>query len=388
MRKLAILVRIAACAVSVGMACAAVEAAMPPDWQAELSAHGRWSTSTHYGRVWQPTVSTTGWNPYHDGHWVTTDLGLTWVSHYTWGAIAYHYGTWAMEPGRGWVWIPGDVWAPSWVVFRTGGGYIGWAPVAPDFVIGGAVDGWADADAVFVFVPGGQFFAPRIRTCALPASRTASLVTRTKLVEKSLRLENRVVVNRGPSLEELKRATGRPVSVVRLESVKGMEPRIRRTITVEDGRSRSGVRACNASAAPARRERIAGTAPDAYGARAATARTDESRDRPQGSARTAYDETERPLSGRIVHQEAVPGRQGEPVPGSSTVRTAHQEIEPEDAYASHDPVPSAVPRAARARAGEEGETRSDRDVRLLANREKLDRARSRAVKSARSKNRS
>src|SRR6266850_1059253 len=96
-----------------------------------LGPHGSWLVSTHYGRVWQPNVYTSNWNPYYDGHWAYTDLGWVWVSDYDWGAIPYHYGTWVDDPGLGWIWVPGYVWAPAWVVFRMGPEYIGWAPVSP-----------------------------------------------------------------------------------------------------------------------------------------------------------------------------------------------------------------------------------------------------------------
>ena len=39
-------------------------------------------------------------------------------------------GYWAWD-GRGWVWVPGTVWAPAWVSWRYGGGYVGWAPLPP-----------------------------------------------------------------------------------------------------------------------------------------------------------------------------------------------------------------------------------------------------------------
>src|SRR5262245_57697721 len=77
----------------------------------DLSPHGSWMVSGEYGRVWQPRVYRTGWNPYHDGHWVYTDCGWAWVSDYTWGDVAYHYGTWVMDPRFGWVWVPGYTWA-------------------------------------------------------------------------------------------------------------------------------------------------------------------------------------------------------------------------------------------------------------------------------------
>jgi hypothetical protein len=67
-------------------------------------------------------------------------MGWTWISDYEWGAIPYHYGTWVADRNVGWVWIPGRVWAPSWVVFRTGPDYIGWAPVPTGYSVGMSID--------------------------------------------------------------------------------------------------------------------------------------------------------------------------------------------------------------------------------------------------------
>src|SRR5258708_33820088 len=71
------------------------------------------------------------WRPYTLGHWVyTDDDGWLWVSDEEWGWAAYHYGRWYNDSGR-WFWVPGRVWAPAWVAWRTGGGHIGRAPPPP-----------------------------------------------------------------------------------------------------------------------------------------------------------------------------------------------------------------------------------------------------------------
>jgi len=140
-------------------------------FQSSLSPHGRWEFSASFGQVWHPYVEVAHWHPYSYGHWVYTDVGQTWVSDYTWGSVPYHYGTWAVEPGRGWVWVPGDVWAPSWVVFRLGSDVIGWAPVAPGFAIGASVGVVAEEESVFLYVPSRQFFAPQAGDAPAPARR-------------------------------------------------------------------------------------------------------------------------------------------------------------------------------------------------------------------------
>jgi uncharacterized protein DUF6600 len=210
-----------------------------------LGHSGNWSVSAQYGQVWQPSVYTAGWNPYYDGHWVYTDVGWTWVSDYEWGAIAYHYGTWVTDPALGWVWVPGYTWAPSWVVFRTGPDYIGWAPVAPGFSVGISAGFPAPSINSFVFVSSGNFLAPRVRECIVPASRTAVFVNQTRVVN-SLVVENNIVVNRGPDVSIIERASGHSVRPVPIERVSRVAPEghlSRAELRVSPGREGHGIRA-------------------------------------------------------------------------------------------------------------------------------------------------
>lgn len=206
-----------------------------------LSRHGHWNVSASFGRVWQPAVYHSSWHPYYDGHWAYTDLGWMWISGYAWGPIAYHYGTWAFDPFLGWVWLPGYAWAPSWVVFRQGPGYVGWAPVPPSFSVGVS---FVDVDpGCYLFVPTRSFAGVRVRSVAVPATQTRRIVSRTTAIRNSIRVENDIVVNRGPSAAAIQRAAGRPIKAIAAERIAGRE-RIRR----EDVRvSPSRVRRVNAA---------------------------------------------------------------------------------------------------------------------------------------------
>jgi uncharacterized protein DUF6600 len=112
-----------------------------------LSGEGTWMQTPQFGYVWQPNVSDPQWAPYTDGHWVYSDAGWTWVSNEPWGWATYHYGRWVNLDGTGWCWVPGYTWAPAWVSWRYGDGYVGWAPLPPDSLIG--VDYDADDDSGF-----------------------------------------------------------------------------------------------------------------------------------------------------------------------------------------------------------------------------------------------
>lgn len=212
-------ISIAACATIPAPASAEMRVGASFDFfYSNLSPHGDWVVSGSYGRVWQPAVYRAGWNPYYDGHWVYTDLGWTWVSDYEWGAVPYHYGTWVMDADIGWCWVPGYVWAPSWVVFRTGPDYIGWAPVPVRYSVGMSIGTMSYSPDVFVFVASRDFLAPRVRSYAVPANRTTVIINNTR-IENTIRIENNIVVNRGPDVNIVQRASGKRIQAEPIERV-------------------------------------------------------------------------------------------------------------------------------------------------------------------------
>jgi hypothetical protein len=97
----------------------------------DFDRYGRWVDVDPYGRAWCPEVSS-AWSPYTIGYWASTDDGWYWVAEDPWGWVPYHYGRWTYDAFYGWVWVPGDVWAPAWVAWRYGSGWVGWAPLPPD----------------------------------------------------------------------------------------------------------------------------------------------------------------------------------------------------------------------------------------------------------------
>ena len=102
----------------------------------ELDPYGTWYEDDTYGWVWSPDYVSVGWRPYVNGYWVYTDWGWTWVSSDPWGSDPYHYGRWYCDASSRWLWIPDDVWAPAWVSWRYGGGYVGWAALPPEGELG------------------------------------------------------------------------------------------------------------------------------------------------------------------------------------------------------------------------------------------------------------
>ncbi len=99
-----------------------------------LAPYGDWVYSDRWGPVWIPRDVDPGFHPYRtNGRWVSTrEYGFTWVSYDDWGDIPFHYGRWVNDPYDGWLWIPGYIWSPGWVIWRSNDRYIGWMPMPPD----------------------------------------------------------------------------------------------------------------------------------------------------------------------------------------------------------------------------------------------------------------
>jgi uncharacterized protein DUF6600 len=186
----------------------------------DLSPYGSWVNVQGYGQCWQPANRPVGWQPYTVGHWEYCDYGWIWVAEQDeaqWGHLCYHYGRWNLDPAYGWVWVPGVVWAPAWVAWRDGGGYCGWAPLPPEAGFGtriavGNVDRFVPANR-YVFCREGDVQQPGIYQHIV--RNNVTIVNQTTNIT-NITVVNNVVVNRGVSITNIQRATGRDVQKVEL----------------------------------------------------------------------------------------------------------------------------------------------------------------------------
>ncbi|HXU44926.1 MAG TPA: DUF6600 domain-containing protein [Thermoanaerobaculia bacterium] len=206
----------------------------------ELAPYGDWRQDTSYGWAWSPRHVSSDWRPYTEGRWVDSDYGWTWVSDEPYGWATYHYGRWVFDPDYGWLWIPGSVWAPAWVSWQHGDGYVGWAPLPPQvgFEVGfglrlGGLDlRLAVPASEYVFVQENRFLEPRPYRYAAPRSRNVVLCRETRNVTR-YDVRGGRVFNRGVEVDRIERAIHR-----RVPRFNAVETRSVRSVGVQNNQVR------------------------------------------------------------------------------------------------------------------------------------------------------
>jgi hypothetical protein len=174
------------------------------DFYEPLGAYGRWEVVGSDGRCWIPGGVDAGWSPYCNGYWQQTDAGWYWASDEPWGWATYHYGGWDFSPQFGWYWVPQTQWAPAWVSWREGGGYVGWSPLRPSAWLWGR----SVAPKGYVFVEERRFLEP--------------VSTKTVIVNNAA-TDKTVINKKGPDTAVIEKASGRKLSVVPVRELRSKE---------------------------------------------------------------------------------------------------------------------------------------------------------------------
>ena len=185
----------------------------------ELQPHGAWFNTNRYGYVFQPKVARQqGWQPYQKGSWLDTDLGWHWDSAEPFGWATYHYGRWALTRERGWLWVPGEEWAPAWVAFRESEDVIGWAPLPPETLyqqpsFGPEVEGrYGIPESAYVFAETEQFLERPIQPLRVKQNRQLVTITRSCT---NIRREQNYILTEGPDRSYIYDGYAEPVEVYR-----------------------------------------------------------------------------------------------------------------------------------------------------------------------------
>ncbi|MBI4852712.1 MAG: hypothetical protein HY819_13030 [Acidobacteria bacterium] len=130
------------------------------DFEKELANSGQWLKHPNYGNVWRPKEVGYNWQPYcNDGKFLSTKDGWQWESERDWGKRVFHYGRWAQAGPLGWVWVPDDDYAPSWVTWRANDEYVGWSPIPPGFGLNDKEKSFSPPSNAWVFLPTREFVA-------------------------------------------------------------------------------------------------------------------------------------------------------------------------------------------------------------------------------------
>jgi len=188
----------------------------------KLAPYGTWIHHRIYGRVWFPRNMPAYWRPYQDGYWAYTyDYGWLWVSDWVWGWATDHYGRWVWDDWYGWIWVPGAVWAPAWVVWRYGDGYVSWAPLPIQYIWNPYVSYTTTYFNFDRYIYWDCWVTTRERDFPrrdkprkfLPPKMNREILHRTRYADPLI-VHNRNIVNQGIPLQRIERATGSSIKPV------------------------------------------------------------------------------------------------------------------------------------------------------------------------------
>jgi len=188
-----------------------------------LSPYGNWVDLNPYGYVWTPRHMGYRWRPYSDGHWVWTDYGWTWIADEEWGDIPFHYGRWGWDNYIGWYWVPGTVWGPAWVTWRSNDQYMGWAPLPPGVEFSAGVNFNSLSMNIplnfWIFIQGPHFQDQELNPYVLPFERNQTIVNYTTIYN-NIYVRNDRIINEGIGVDAVRRITGRAVPTYGLQNAR------------------------------------------------------------------------------------------------------------------------------------------------------------------------
>ena len=196
-----------------------------------LDPFGDWVQIDRYGYAFRPReAKNPNWRPYTDGSWVYTDYGWTWRSNEAFGWATYHYGRWARVPRLGWVWVPGSEWGPAWISWRRSPDFIGWAPLPPDAWsksgFNGSVDQYFDiGPGLYTFLRVADFGEATYVGRCVEQEQNVTIINNTTNITNVVykTVQNRVtIVNGGPDIAVVNKASRKPVARLAIQRVNGV----------------------------------------------------------------------------------------------------------------------------------------------------------------------
>ncbi|MFA8342725.1 MAG: DUF6600 domain-containing protein [Rhodothermaceae bacterium] len=179
-----------------------------------LAPYGEWIEIDYDLVVWKPYSPGRHWAPYKKGEWFWTSDGWYWDSYEPFGWATYHYGRWHHDDYYGWLWFPGERWAPAWVEWRYSDNYIGWTPLSPyaKFKAGFGIRFTTKKrhHSHWNFVSINRFHGCDVSVHIVHHSRTPVLLSRTKYRTNYYHRNGRIV-NGGVNITFVEKRSGRRI---------------------------------------------------------------------------------------------------------------------------------------------------------------------------------
>ncbi len=192
-----------------------------------LAPYGQWIETNDGLMVWHPTFLSRTWAPYTYGNWEWTNDGWYWNTDEPFGYITYHYGRWYNDEYYGWIWVPDDQWAPSWVEWRYDDDNIGWAPLPPYAIFTAGVGIYYTQDYhphynYWNFVGYDHFCDANVYNY-YAGPKVKYRIYNNTILRNDYDYNNGRIVNRGIGYDRIKERSGRPI--VTHEIVRVTDPR-------------------------------------------------------------------------------------------------------------------------------------------------------------------
>ena len=192
-----------------------------------LAPYGQWVETNDGLLVWHPTFLARSWAPYTYGNWEWTNDGWYWNSDEPFGYITYHYGRWYNDDFYGWIWVPDDQWAPSWVEWRYDDDNIGWAPLPPyaEYRVGVGIFYTHEYHPYYTYwnFVGYNHFCDRDVYHYYAGSNVKYRIYNNSVLRNDYDYNNGRIINRGVGYDRVKERGGR--SIVTREIVRVTDPR-------------------------------------------------------------------------------------------------------------------------------------------------------------------
>ena len=128
---------------------------------------------------------------------------------------------WLNNPRYGWVWRPGNIWAPAWVAWRNTSEHAGWAPLPPGAPLnlgGRSPAAFGLTASSFVFVRFEYFLKPHVESFA-ESPNDAAVLFRSSTAANNYTVSGGKIFNLGVTTSQISSAIHRPVRQFALQDV-------------------------------------------------------------------------------------------------------------------------------------------------------------------------